>query len=114
MFIHAAGKHKRSLSQPQTIWSFIKSSLLAAYRASGDRGLLEEAMKSYPTDPKVAFEAVFTEDTSPEQRRQWLNTFEQMAPDNALANYLSARDYFKAGQTDQAVQELTSAAGKHF
>jgi len=35
-----------------------------------------------------------------------------MAPDNALASYLSARDYFKAGQTDQAVQELTAASSK--
>ena len=88
------------------------SVLLAAYRTSGETALLEEAMKNYPTDPQVAFEAVFKKDLSPEQRRQWLNTFEQVAPDNALANYLSAREYFKAGQTDQAVQELVAASGK--
>jgi tetratricopeptide (TPR) repeat protein len=41
-----------------------------------------------------------------------LDTFEKSAPDNALANYLSALNYFKAGQTDQAVQELTAASGK--
>jgi hypothetical protein len=29
-----------------------------------------------------------------------------------LPNYLSALDYFKAGQTDQAVQELVAASGK--
>ncbi len=86
--------------------------LLAAYRTSGDPALLQEAMQNFPNDPKVAFEAVFKKDLTPEQRRQWLNTFEQTAPDNALANYLSARDYFKAGQTDQAVQELMAAAGK--
>ncbi len=86
--------------------------LLAAYRTSGDPALLQEAMQNYPADPQVAFEAVFKKDLSPEQRRQWLNTFEQMAPDNALANYLSAREYFKAGQTDQAVQELVAASGK--
>src|ERR1041385_5238898 len=34
------------------------------------------------------------------------------APDNALANYLSARDYFKSGQNDQAVRELIVAATK--
>ena len=88
------------------------SNLLAAYRTSGDPALLEEAMQNYPNSPQVAFEAGIKKDLSPEQRRQWLNTFEQTAPDNALANYLSARDYFNAGQTDQAVQELATAAGK--
>ena len=88
------------------------SSLLAAYRTSGDPKLLKEAMEKYPDDPQVAFEAAFAKDSSPEQQRQWLDTFEKSAPDNALANYLSAFNYFKAGQTDQAVQELTAAAGK--
>jgi hypothetical protein len=41
-----------------------------------------------------------------------LEAFKQSAPDNALANYLSAQDYFKAGQTDQAVQELNAASGQ--
>ncbi len=86
--------------------------LLAAYRTSGDPALLEEAMQNFPGDPQVAFEAVIKKDLSPELRRQWLNNFEQAAPDNALANYLSAREYFKAGQTDQAVQELVTAASK--
>ena len=88
------------------------SSLLAAYRTSSDPALLKEAMEKYPNDPQVAFEAVFAKDLTPEQKRQWLTAFEQAAPDNALANYLSALDYFKAGQTDQAVQELVAASGK--
>ncbi len=88
------------------------STLLAAYRTSGDSALLKEAMQNYGNDPQVAFEAVFKGDLSPEQRRQWLNAFEQTAADNALANYLSARDYLKAGQMDLAVQELTAASGK--
>ena len=54
-------------------------------------------MEKYPNDPQVAFEALFAKDLSPEQRRQWLSAFEQSAPDNPLANYLSARDYLKAG-----------------
>ncbi len=88
------------------------ASLLAAYRTSGNAALLKEAMQNFPSDPKVAFEAILKGDLTPEQRRQWLNNFEQTAPDNALANYLSARDYLKAGQTDQAVQELMAASGK--
>ncbi len=88
------------------------SSLLAAYRTSGDPALLNEAMEKYPNDPQVAFEAIFNKDLPPEQKRQWLKVFQQSAPDNALANYLSAREYFNAGQTDQAVQELNTASGK--
>jgi cell division protein FtsL len=88
------------------------SSLLAAYRTSGDPALLKEAMEKYPNDPQVAFEAVYAKDLSPEEQRQWLNTFEKSAPGNALANYLSALNYFNSGQIDQGVQELTAASGK--
>jgi hypothetical protein len=88
------------------------ASLLAAYRTTGDRALLAEAMQKYPNDPQVALEAASREDASPEARRQWLEAFKQSAPDNALPNYLLARDYFKAGQTDQAVQELIAAYSK--
>ena len=88
------------------------ASLLAAYRTTGNLALLEEAMQQYPNDPQVAFWAALDKDLSPGQRRQWLGAFKQSAPDNALANYLSAVDYFKVGQTDQAVQELIAASDK--
>jgi len=88
------------------------ASLLAAYRTTGDASLLAEAMQGYPNDPQVAFEAIFNKDASAEERRQWLDTFKKSEPYNALANYLSALDYFKAGQTDQAVQEFMAASGK--
>jgi RNA polymerase sigma factor (sigma-70 family) len=88
------------------------ASLLAAYRTSGDPALLKEAMTNYPNDPQVAFEAALDKDLSPEQKRQWLDTFKKSAPDNALANYLSALNYFNSGQIDQGVQELTAASGK--
>jgi len=90
------------------------SSLLAAYRTSGDPALLKEAMEKYPNDPQVAFEAVLARDSSPEQQRQWLDTFEKSAPDNALANYLSAFNCFNSGQIDRGIQELTAASGKGF
>ncbi len=88
------------------------SSLLAAYRISRDTSLLEEAMQKFPNDPEVAFEAAFKQGISPEDRRQWLDNFKKVAPDNALANYLSAYEYFKNGQSDQAVQEFTAASAK--
>ncbi len=116
--LYARFKDKQPKLTPEQVESYLKAnrrnaaSLLAAYRTTGDPALLKEAMEKYPNDPQVAFEAVFDKDLSPEQHRQWLNIFAQAAPDNALANYLSALDYFKAGQTDQAVQELAAASGK--
>jgi hypothetical protein len=55
---------------------------------------------------------VFKNDSSPAERRQWLDAFKQSSPQNSLANYLSALDYFKSGHADQAVQELNAAAAK--
>ena len=88
------------------------ASLLAAFRTTGDPALLEEAMQKYPNDPQVGFEAAIRREASPAERRQWLDAFKQSAPDNALANYLSALDHFKGGQTDQAVHDLVAASGK--
>jgi RNA polymerase sigma factor (sigma-70 family) len=96
------------------------ASLLAAYRTSGAPALLQEAMEKYPNDPQVALAAAMSiadgsPDLTPEeiqQRRQWLNAFEQSAPDNALANYLSALNYFNSGQIDQGLRELIAASGK--
>jgi RNA polymerase sigma factor (sigma-70 family) len=88
------------------------ASLLAAFRVTGDHTFLQEALQKYPSDPEVNFSALFNESSSPEERRQRLDAFKQSAPQNALANYLSALDYFKSGQTDQAAQELNAAAGK--
>jgi hypothetical protein len=91
-------------------------SLLAAFRLTGDRALLQEAAEKYPNDPRVHYAGWFSvvrdDDSSPEERRQWLEAFRQSAPENALAYYLSAQDYFKSGQTDRAVEELIAASGK--
>jgi RNA polymerase sigma factor (sigma-70 family) len=88
-------------------------SLLAAFYATRDKAFLQEAMEKYPNDPQVDFAALSEpKGSSPEERRQWLDAFKQSAPDNPLANYFSASEYFKSGQTDQAVQELLAASGK--
>jgi hypothetical protein len=88
------------------------ASLLAAFRTTGDAALLAEAMQKYPNDPQVGFEAAIRKAATTAERRQWLDTFKQSAPDNALANYLSALDHFKAGQTDQAVRDLVAGSTK--
>ncbi len=90
------------------------SSLLAAYRTSKDPELLAEAMRNFPNDPQVAFEAALRKDATPDERRQWIDALEKSDPDNALGNYLSALEYFKAGQSDQAIQQMLAANGKSF
>ncbi len=98
-------------------------SLLAAARVLGrgspdGREYLREAREKYPNDPRVAYAAYYgsgpydnQQSASPE-RRQWLDNFKLAAPDNALPDYLSARDDFKAGRTAEAVQEVLAAVGK--
>ena len=88
------------------------ASLLAVFRANGDSRLLEEALRNHPSDPQVNFAALFGDNLSPKQKRLRLDSFEKAAPNNALANYLSALDYLKTGQTAAAVRELNSGIGK--
>ncbi|HEX4350465.1 MAG TPA: sigma-70 family RNA polymerase sigma factor [Verrucomicrobiae bacterium] len=88
------------------------ASLLAMFRATGDSALLREALEKYPNDPRVDFAAVLDKDATPAELRQRLDEFKQSAPDNALANYLSALNYFKSNQTALVVQDLNVAYGK--
>jgi hypothetical protein len=93
-------------------------SLLAAFRTTGDRALLEEAIAKYPNDPQVAYTAWYRTPGDPDDpavlkaRQEALVKFKQAAPDNALANYLSAASYFRSGQPELAVQEMEAGAAK--
>jgi hypothetical protein len=89
--------------------------LIASLVGTGDPAWLGEAVEKHPDDPLVNlvnYGAAILQNEPPEERRQRLDAFKRSAPDNALANYLSAFDCFSAGQTDQAVQELEDAHGK--
>jgi hypothetical protein len=86
-------------------------SLLAAFRALNDTNYLNEAATNFPNNPQVEL-AVLAHDEFPQDRRKWLDLFKASSPSNSLANYLSAQDYFKNGNPDAAVQELTAASGK--
>lgn len=88
------------------------ATLLAAYRTTRDPALLAEAAQRYPNDPQVAFERAMQSGASPQDRRSWLDALKQAAPDNSLPNYLSALDYFKSGQTAEAIQDINAAAAK--
>jgi hypothetical protein len=87
------------------------ASLLSAYRALGDTNYLKEATLNFPNDARVQL-SVLARDVFPEDRRKWLDLFKASSPDNSLANYLSARDYLKNGQSGLAASELLEAAGK--
>jgi hypothetical protein len=94
--------------------------LLAAFHCSGDASFIREAMEKFPTDPRVAYAAATLDSAfnSPEEaakaRRGWLDRFKESAPDNALANYLSAREHFKAGEREAAVAEVLGANNKPY
>ncbi len=88
------------------------ASLLAAFRTTGDLALLAEARRKYPKEPEVGFETATRNDASQTERRAGLDAFKLAAPENGLANYLSALDLFKSGQKDAAVQELNAGAIK--
>ena len=113
-------KDKDFKLKPEQVESYLRASgrsatsLLAAYRTTGDPALLTEAMRNFPDDPQVAFEAAFRKDIPPDEQRKWLDLLKKADPDNALANYFSALDYFNTGQTDQAVKEFMAASGKYF
>ena len=55
---------------------------------------------------------VLARDAAPQERRKWLDLFKALSPNNSLANYLSAADYFKNGQSERAIKELLEAADK--
>jgi RNA polymerase sigma factor (sigma-70 family) len=115
------GEDSIRLSPPE-LESFLRDnrrdagSLLAAFRTTEDPAFLRQAMAEHPSDPRVNFTASLAAmsrpDSTPEERRQLLESFKQSAPENALANYLSAREHFRSREPDQAVTELVAASGK--
>jgi hypothetical protein len=85
--------------------------LLAARQAGGGQEFLRMALTNFPNDPRVLFAASALDD-GPETRRERLDRFKAAAPDNALADYLSAREHLKNAQPEQALADLLAASGK--
>ena len=82
--------------------------------ATQGKDYIKLAAELFPNDPRVQY-AVLARELFPEARREWLDRFKQSAPDNALANYLSAREYLRAGDREQGLKEFADAAAKpHF
>lgn len=85
-------------------------SLLAARQAGGGQEFLLEALKRYPDDPRVLYASIILDDSA-EAKRERLDRFKAVSPDNALPYYLSAREHLKQSEPDKAVNDLIAAAG---
>ncbi|MGA2748639.1 MAG: sigma-70 family RNA polymerase sigma factor [Verrucomicrobiota bacterium] len=107
------GSHNRQLSREQ-IETYLRQnhrdveSLLAAFQVSLDASYLREAATNSPNNPAVQF-AVIANNVFPDQQRKWIDAFKVSSPENALAWYYSALDYFHSNQPGPAIQELTQA-----
>ena len=102
---------------PEAVESFLRQnrtnaeSLLAAFQVTQDPQYLKLAAEQQPNEPLVALQIV-AHNVFPEQQREWLDRLKALDPDNALANYLSARHCFQKAQPQQAIEELQAAATK--
>ena len=86
--------------------------LLALRQAGGGgRELVERALAEFPNDPRAIIESLAYE-KDPEVRRQRLERFRAVDPDNPLADYLSASTEFAAGRIEEGIQALSQAADK--
>jgi hypothetical protein len=85
--------------------------LLAILQVSGERKFLLQALTNFPRDPRVLMAASALRD-DPEAARPRLDQLKQSAPNNPLADYMSARNHFKNGRTEAALADLAAAAGK--
>ncbi len=82
-------------------------SLLAAYRLSQDPAYLKEAVKNFADNPAVQLEAALRAPTV-EERRQGIEAFKKLSPDNPLGNYLQADLAFTQGDYANAAEGLSA------
>lgn len=86
-------------------------SLLGAFQVTGDPAYLRSAADLFPDDPRVQLQ-VATHEAFAGERRGWLDRFKQSSPENSIGDYLSAREHFKSGNRDAAIQDLLASATK--
>jgi hypothetical protein len=85
--------------------------LLALRQAGAGEDYLRLALAHYPNDPRVLLSALGLKD-GPEAKRERLDRLKAAEPDNALADYLSARDHFQQGRPEEGLGDLVAATGK--
>jgi hypothetical protein len=85
--------------------------LLAARQVGEDARYLTNALERFPNDPRVLIATTVWKD-GPDAHRERLARFKAAAPDNALADYLSAWNEFQAGNPEKALADLAAATQK--
>lgn len=85
--------------------------LLAARQAGQNSDFLQQALTNFPNDPRVLL-ATAQSEKSPEVQRDRLDRLKAADPENAIADYLSARNHLKEGRIEEALAELSAASGK--
>ena len=85
--------------------------LLAVFRLTGDMSSLLQAANQFPNDPQVQLQLALSSSDATERRRG-IDALRKNDPDNALGDYLSALDHFRAGRTEAALNDLVAAADK--
>jgi hypothetical protein len=89
------------------------ASLLSAYRISGDKAFLKEALERFPNDPQTLSTALRLE-RDPGKRLEMIEAFKRADPDNAMANCLAARALLGLGRKDEAAAELRALGDKPY
>jgi len=90
-------------------------SLINAYIQTLDTNFLAEAAEKYPDNSIVQWALASRLSASTANERQHsLEKLKASSPDNALPNYLSALDAFKAGQPEKAIAEMDAASTKKY
>ena len=84
---------------------------LAARQVGENAQYLTNALERFPNDPRVLMAATAWKD-GPDAHRERLARFKAAAPDNALADYLSAWNEFQAGNPEKALADLAAATQK--
>lgn len=87
------------------------SALLAASRVANNIEFLREAAKAAPGDRNVQLELA-VRGVTPEERREALDQYRKLDPNNSYADYLAALLDFQQGRTEDAIANL-DAADKH-
>lgn len=87
------------------------SALLAASRVANNIEFLREAAKAAPGDRNVQLELA-VRGLTPDEKREALNRYRELDPNNSYADYLAALLDFQQGRTEDAIANL-DAADKH-
>lgn len=87
------------------------SSLLAASRVANNIEFLREAAKAAPGDRNVQLELA-VRGVTPEEKREALDCYRKLEPNNSYGDYLAALLDFQQGRTEEAIANL-ELADKH-